>query len=402
MKVVYLDCSSGISGDMMLGALVDAGAPLDVIERGVQSLGLPQCRITRQEVKRRGCRATKIQVEHPAEHAHRHLHHITDMIDRSSLTQPQKDLAKRIFTRLAEAEACVHGTTVAKVHFHEVGAVDSIADIVGTAIAWTILAPDRAYCSPVATGAGTVEIAHGRVAVPAPATAELLKGIPLATSPVQVELTTPTGAALLATLVDEFTGMPAMTIETIGYGAGQRDLSEQPNILRLFVGQAAPTTASDVVWVLETNIDHAPGELLGHAMTKLLEAGALDVFVTPIQMKKNRPAVTLTVLSPPPLIEKLERIIFRETGSLGIRRWPASRHKLPRQPWVVQTPWGPVQGTVAEMEDGYRSFSPEYDSCRQLAEQNQLPLRTVYEAAQAAFVSCPPPEAHRAGGQTTI
>lgn len=392
MKIVYLDCSSGISGDMLLGALVDAGSSLEVIQTGLQSLGLGDCRVTCTDVKRQGFRAKKIRVEHPPQHVHRHLHHITQMIDGSSLDANQKELAKRVFVRLAEAEARVHGTTIEKVHFHEIGAVDSIADIVGTAIAWSLLRPDRVYCAPVPVGGGTVQIAHGRVAVPAPATAELLKGIPLATSTVQAELTTPTGAALLATLVDEFTGMPAMTVQTIGYGAGERDLKEQPNILRLFIGETAPEIVSDVVWVLETNLDDTSGEILGHTMTKLLEAGALDVFMTPIQMKKNRPGVILTTLCHGQLVEKLERILFRETGSLGIRRWPASRHKLSRHTVTVQTPWGPVQGTVAELETGVRCFSPEYDSCRQLAQQSGLALRQVYEAARAAFQSMAVPK----------
>jgi uncharacterized protein (TIGR00299 family) protein len=385
MKIAYLDCSSGISGDMTLGALVDAGVPLQAIQAGLDSLGLRGCRLVTEEVKRHGFRATKLRVEHEPEKAHRHLHHITDMIDASQLSARQKELAKRIFTRLGEAEAKVHGSTLRKVHFHEVGAVDSIADIVGSAIAWDLLGVDRIHCSPIPTGQGHIEIAHGRVGVPAPATAELLKGVPLLASPVAAELTTPTGAAIVVTLVDEFGGMPSMSIEGIGYGAGDRDFSEQANVLRLFVGDAQDKTVSDVVWVLETNLDDVPGEVIGHCTTRLAESGALDVYTTAIQMKKNRPGVKLSVLCRPAELEKLERIIFKETGTLGVRRWAACRHKLERRPHRVETAWGAIEGKLAVLEDGAISFSPEFESCRQIAESHQVALRDVYDAARRAF-----------------
>ncbi len=391
MKIAYLDCSSGISGDMTLGALVDAGIPLDPIQSGVSSLGLPEIRITSEEVKRHGFRATKIRIAHPPEKAHRHLHHITDMIDASALTGTQKELAKRIFTRLGEAEAKVHGTTIRKVHFHEVGAIDSIADIVGAAIAWDLLGVERIYCSPVPVGQGEIEIAHGRVGLPAPATAELLKGIPIAASVARAELTTPTGAAILATLVDEFGGVPAMSIEAIGYGAGDRELTEQPNVLRLFVGEAASHAVSDVVWVLETNLDDVSGEVIGHCLTRLGEAGALDVYTTAIQMKKNRPGVKLTVLCRAEQMEKLERIVFKETATLGIRRWAASRHKLERRPHLVDTAFGSVAGKLAVLENGEISFSPEFEACRTIAQDKQVALREVYDAARQAFAAGPPP-----------
>src|SRR5262245_24475235 len=238
MRIAYLDCASGISGDMTLGALVDAGADLSVIQAGIDSLGLPGCRLVRTEVKKKGFRATQITVEHEPEHKHRHLHHITAMIDGSTLTTRQKELAKRIFQKLAEAEAKVHGSTIEKVHFHEVGAVDSIADIVGSAIGFDLLGIDRIECSPIPTGHGFVEIAHGRCSIPAPATGELLRGVPLAPLDVEGELTTPTGASIAAALVEQFGPLPAMTVDRIGYGAGQKDFP-QPNILRLLVGEAA-------------------------------------------------------------------------------------------------------------------------------------------------------------------
>ncbi|MCA9221115.1 MAG: nickel pincer cofactor biosynthesis protein LarC [Pirellulaceae bacterium] len=385
MKIAYFDCISGISGDMTLGALADVGVPLDQIQQAIDSLGLPSCRLASTEVKKNGFRATKVSVEHEPEHAHRHLHHITDMIDASQLTPAQKELAKRIFTRLGEAEAKVHGSTLRKVHFHEVGAVDSIADIVGAAVGLDLLGVDRIYCSPVPTGHGFVKIAHGRVSIPAPATAELLRGIPLAAAEAEAELTTPTGAAIVATVVDQFGPLPSMKIDNIGYGAGDRDLPNQPNILRLMIGEATDDRGADQVWVLETNLDDVTGELIGHCTTLLFDAGALDVYTTAIQMKKNRPGVKLTVLCQADRLAKLERIIFRETATLGIRRWLASRHKLERRPHTVETTWGAVEGKLALLGDDSVSFSPEFESCRRIAEQHQVPLKDVYEAARSAF-----------------
>ena len=385
MKIAYLDCMSGISGDMTLGALVDAGVDLAALNAAIETLGIPGCRLVATEVKKKGFRATQVTVEHQPEHAHRHLHHITDMIDASRLTDRQKDIARRIFTRLGEAEAKVHGTTIRKVHFHEVGAVDSIADIVGAAVAWDLLGVDRIAASPVPTGRGTIEIAHGRVSIPAPATAELLQGIPIAESQVEAELTTPTGAAILATLVDTFGPLPAMTVARIGYGAGQRYLAEQANVLRLFVGETSNVTTSDQVWVLETNLDDISGEVIGYATTRLWEAGALDVYTTSIQMKKNRPGVLLSVLCPPEKIDTIEQILFRETGTLGIRRYSVSRHKLERRAHTVETPWGPIAGKLGWLPGAPPSFSPEFESCQRVAAEQGLPLRAVYEAAQKAF-----------------
>jgi uncharacterized protein (TIGR00299 family) protein len=385
MRIAYLDCSSGISGDMTLGALVDAGVPLDAIQQGIDSLALPSCRLEATEVKKHGFRATHIRVVHEPEHKHRHLHHIEEMIDGSQLAESQKQLAKRIFRRLGEAEAKVHGTTIEKVHFHEVGAVDSIADIVGSAIGWDLLGVDRIVASAIPTGTGTIKIAHGRVSVPAPATAELLKEIPLAPSGVEAELTTPTGAAMAATLVDQFGEIPALRIDTIGYGAGTRDLEDRPNVLRLLVGQAEPSLVSDQAWLLETNLDDVSGEWIGYCTGQLMDAGALDVYTTAVQMKKNRPAVVLSVLCREGDIVPLETIVFRETGTMGVRRWPVSRHKLPRKPHVVDTPWGQVTGKVGLLAAGAPVFAPEYESCRIVATASGTPLREVYQAAVRAF-----------------
>lgn len=386
MRIAYIDCFSGISGDMLLGALVDAGVELEPIQAGIASLGLANCRLVAKEVKRHGFRATKVDVEHEPEHTHRHLHHITAMIDGSALTTRQKGLATRVFTRLAEAEAKVHGTTVQKVHFHEVGAVDSIADIVGGAIGLDLLGAERIVCSPIPTGYGTVRIAHGTVSIPAPATAELLQGVPLAPSLVESELTTPTGAAIVSTLAHAFGPLPVMQIDRIGYGAGSRDFEMQANVARLFVGNSETPAESDQVWILETNLDDISGELIGHTTQLLFEAGALDVYTTAIQMKKNRPGVMLSVICQAEHTERLEEILFRETTTLGIRRWAAGRSKLHRRAASVETQWGTVAGKVARLRGGER-FSPEYDACRQIASIHHVPLKEIYEAAQQAYAS---------------
>ncbi len=386
MKIAYFDCPSGISGDMTLGALVDAGVPLAALQSGLDSLSIPGLKLTSAEVNRKGYRACKVTVEHEPEHKHRHLHHIIEMIEKSQLTPAQKELAGRIFQRIGEAEAKVHGIPIRKVHFHEVGAVDSIADIVASAIGLNLLGVDRIVSSPIPTGTGYIEIAHGRTSVPAPATAEILRGIPLAASQVEGELTTPTGAAILATICDSFGPLPAMTIETIGYGAGSNDWKSQANIVRLMVGTSSESTLqSDEVWVLETNIDDTPGEVIGHVTGLLGEAGALDVYTTAVQMKKNRPGVVVTVLAQPEKLNKLEKILFNELGTLGVRRWLCARHKLDRRQHTVTTPWGPVEGKLASLPEGGVSFSPEFEACKAIAAEKGLTLREVHETALKAF-----------------
>jgi uncharacterized protein (TIGR00299 family) protein len=385
MRIAYLDCASGISGDMTLGALVDAGVDLAAIQAGIASLGLPNVKLVATEVKKKGFRATQITVEHEPEHKHRHLHHITAMIDGSVLTPRQKELATRIFTRLAEAEAKVHGSTIQKVHFHEVGAVDSIADIVGSAIGWDLLGVEQIMASAVPTGTGFIEIAHGRCSVPAPAVGELLKGVPLAESHVPFELTTPTGAAILAALASSHGPVPAMKIEHIGYGAGQRDLEQQANLLRLLVGEAVGKPTGEQIWVIETNLDDISAELVGYAAKRLRQAGALDVFTTPIQMKKTRPAVMLSLLCRESEIEQMESILFRETSTLGVRRHAVQRSTLRRESHSVTTPWGQVDGMLAWFGSDPPKFSPEFESCQQIAQQHGVPLKDVYAAAQKAY-----------------
>lgn len=376
---------------MTLGALVDAGADLAAIQAGIDSLGLPSCRLVASEVKKCGFRATQISVEHEPEQKHRHLHHITAMIDHSKLAPRQQELAKRIFVRLAEAEAKVHGTTIAKVHFHEVGAVDSVADIVGSAIGFDLLGIERVVCSPLPTGRGYLEIAHGRCAIPAPATGELLRGVPLALLDVEGELTTPTGAAIVAALANKFGPLPAMTVELIGYGAGQKDFPH-PNVLRLLVGEGVPDVVADnvptelrpqteAIVVLETNLDDASGVAIGHCIERLWAAKALDVSLTPIQMKKGRPGVLVSVQAMSADADRLQAILFRETPTLGVRRSTVMRTVLAREELVVATPWGPVAGKVAYLPDGSRRFSPEYEACRVLAERQGVSLAEVMQAA---------------------
>ncbi|MCG8584277.1 MAG: nickel pincer cofactor biosynthesis protein LarC [Pirellulales bacterium] len=386
-RIAYLDCASGISGDMTLGALVDAGADPAAMQDAIDSLGLPSCRLVTEEVKKAGFRALQMNVNYEPEHAHRHLHHIVDMIDGSSATDRAKSLAKQIFQIIGEAEAKVHGTTIQKVHFHEVGAVDSIADVVGTAVGFDLLDVERVTASPIPTGHGYIQIAHGRTSIPAPATAEILAGVPLAETEIEGELTTPTGAAIVKTLCQEFGPLPAMSIEAIGYGAGQRDYDTHPNLLRLIIGQTQNAVASDTVWLLETNLDDVSGEVIGHTMETLLAAGALDVYTTAIGMKKNRPGTMLSVLAPADSVDALEAILFRETTTLGIRRTRVNRHTLRRSEQTVDTAYGPVLGKVAELPDGSTRFAPEYESARQRAQGHNTSIRDVYAAADAAYRS---------------
>ncbi|QDV33951.1 nickel pincer cofactor biosynthesis protein LarC [Tautonia plasticadhaerens] len=386
MRIAYFDCFSGISGDMTLGALVDSGVDPQAIVESVRRLGL-DFELTFETVRRGGFRATYARVVAPEEHAHRHLHHIEAMIDRAELPPRQVELAKRIFTRLGEAEANAHGMDLQKVHFHEVGAVDSIVDIVGAAVGLDLLGVERFEASPIPPGRGSVMAAHGRMPLPAPGTAELLRGVPLADSPIEMELTTPTGAAIVSTICERFGPLPAMTVDTIGHGAGTKEIHGQANIVRLFVGTTAESPDSDRVWILETNLDDLPGELVGYATGRLMEAGALDAFVTPIYMKKNRPGVMLSVLCTEAKLEAMEAILFRETTTLGVRRHPVSRHKLRRKAAEVQTPLGPIRGKLGWLGDRPPTFSPEYDDCARVASERGVPLREVYRLAHEAHAS---------------
>jgi len=388
-RIAHFDCFSGISGDMTLGALIGAGVSADAIRSGLDSLQLP---ITMDvEETLRGCFvATQVTIKGPDEQPHRFLRDIQTIIEAGRLTQKQRDLALAIFRRIGAAEAAAHGMELDKVHFHEVGALDSIADIVGAAIGLDLLDVDEFTSRPVPTGHGTVKAAHGLMPVPAPATAALLQGVPLAPSPIQSELTTPTGAAILTSVVTRWLDSPVMTIESIGYGAGQKDFAEQANVLRLFVGtrnESNPLIGyqSDEIWVLETNLDDVSGEIVGYCFDRLLAAGALDVFTLPIQMKKHRPGVLLTVLVDDAHLATAEEILFMETGTLGLRRRRAQRHKLHRAAHTVVTPWGPIRGKLGWRQGERPVFSPEHDDCARAAGAANIPLREVIDAALTAY-----------------
>lgn len=384
MRVGYFDCFSGVSGDMTLGALVDAGVDGRAIIEAVGGLGLPG-ELSFETVRRGGFRATHARVRTEEEHAHRHWRNIEAIIDKSALTGSQKDLSKQIFLKLGEAEARVHGIDLARIHFHEVGAVDSIIDIVGSAVGLDLLGVDRFECSAVPPGRGFVRAEHGRMPLPAPATAEILKGVPMAESHVEMEMTTPTGAAIVTTVAERFGPLPAMTVESIGLGAGTREVPGQANVLRLFVGVLASSAGADRVFMLETNLDDIPGEVVGYTTVKLLEAGALDVFTTPIQMKKNRPGVMISVLCDEARVPAMEDILFRETTTLGVRRFPVSRHKLNRKAVDVETEFGAIRGKLGWLANRPPTFSPEYDDCARIAADRDVPLRVVFDAANAAY-----------------
>jgi uncharacterized protein (TIGR00299 family) protein len=389
VRVAHFDCFSGISGDMVLGAVIDAGVPADAIRAALASLGLP-ITLEIERVKRNGIAATKVNVVAPDQEDYRFLPDVEAIIARGQLTDRQRELALAIFRKLAVAEAAVHGMPLERVHFHEVGALDSIADIIGSAVGLDLLGAAKFTSRPVPPGSGSVKCAHGLMPVPAPATAELLKGVPLAASAVKGELTTPTGAAILTTVVGEYTDSPVLTVSAIGRGAGTKDFFEQPNILRLFVGEASahgrpPVGADecDTVWVLETNLDDVPAEVMGYCVEALFAAGALDVFSVPVQMKKNRPGVLLSVLADAGAVPALEAILFRETGTFGVRRHRAERSKLRRETVAVRTQWGEVKAKRGWRGDGFEILTPEYEDCARVARQHQVPLRVVYDAVRA-------------------
>jgi uncharacterized protein (TIGR00299 family) protein len=400
MRVAHFDCFSGISGDMTLAALLDLGVSADAVRAGIASLGLP-IKITIEKIRKGGFAATQIYIDAPPQEDHRHLPEIEAILSRGNLTPTQRDLALRIFRRLAVAEAAVHGVPVEEVHFHEVGALDSIADIAGSAIALDLLGVEQFTSSPVAVGSGTVKCEHGVMPIPTPATAELLKGVPLRPCPIKSELTTPTGAAILTSIVTEYVDTPAMAIEQIGHGAGSKDFLEQPNLLRIFLGRATssplPTAGeelgvrgdADTIWVLETNLDDLPGEIVGYCFDLLFAAGALDVFTTPIQMKKNRPGILLSVLAADANFAAIETILFRETRTFGIRRYRAERHKLKREAITVETPWGPVRCKRGWRDGQEAIVTPEYEDCARIAREQNVPLRSVYERIARIIATSP-------------
>ena len=401
MRIAYLDCFSGISGDMFLGALLDAGVPFELFEKTVADLNVGatlQC----SRVTRAGIAATKLDVivggerDMPREefwaqrsgHSHhsRHLGEILQIIAAAAISERAKQLASEIFLALATAEAKVHNAGIEDIHFHEVGAADAIVDIVCAAVGAQALGVEQFLCSPLNVGAGTVACAHGTMPVPAPGTLELLEGAPIYSGEIQKELVTPTGAAIVKVLASSFGPRPTMRTETVGYGAGSRDFSGHANVLRISIGELAATNITagaareESIAILEANLDDLSPQLIGYIADQAFAEGALDVFTTPVQMKKNRPGTVLTILAPPELEERLRALIFRESSTLGVRVRHETRYALPRHYESVATPWGEVRMKVAGI-NGASQYAPEYEDCRRIAAEHHVPLKHVMQEA---------------------
>ncbi len=390
-RIAYLDCFSGISGDMVLGALVDAGAELREIESGLRGLGLENWSISAEKVQRGAIFATHVKVKSGEEHHHRGLSVILKRIEEANLAPRVAARATKIFERLAAAEAKVHNIEVEKVHFHEVGAVDSIVDIVGSAIGFELLGIDEFACSRLDVGGGQVKTAHGVLPVPAPATAELLRGAPTYSSGIERELVTPTGAAIATTLATRYAEIPAMTLGTIGYGAGSADLKEKANVMRLLIGDSAASESEvggqwdSPVTVIETNLDDMSPQIYGYFAERALAAGALDVFSTPVQMKKNRPGQLVTLLSEHENVTRLIDLIFSETTTIGVRMYDVRRKTLNREFVPVETPLGSVRMKVSRMNGTILNATPEYEDCQRIAAARGVPLKQVIAAASFEF-----------------
>ncbi len=389
MKLCYFDCFSGIAGDMTLGALVDAGADLNEIDTELRKLGLAGWSLRAEKVRRGPLQATKVDVKVEGhQHHHRGLADILKLIEKATLPPRVWARATEVFKCLGEAEARVHGIPIDKVHFHEVGAVDAIVDIVGACVGFELLGIEGFVCSPLNVGGGSVQTEHGLLPVPAPATADMLRQAPTYSTGIQRELVTPTGAALVAGLVNRFGPLPAMTVAKIGYGAGSFEFKEQPNVLRLFLGEtaeAAASTEEPEVSILEANLDDMTPEVGGYVLEQALAAGALDVYFTPVQMKKNRPGVVLTVICPPERADALARLIFEQTTTIGLRQSSARRRVLERAFVTVKTPLGDVRMKLARLNGRILNAAPEYDDCQRLAREKGVPLKQVLADAQFYF-----------------
>jgi uncharacterized protein (TIGR00299 family) protein len=407
LKTLYLDIFSGLSGDMFIGAMLDLGLELEHLERELGKLHVAGYHLHASRAKRMAIEGTKFDVhlahdhdhhhEHPHEHSHHHEHvhgrayaEIRQLIVDSALSGWVKTKAAAVFHRVAVAEGKIHGQPAEQVHFHEVGAVDSIVDIVGACVALEFFGRPRVLASAVVDGCGWIDCAHGRFPIPAPATLEILaaRGVPISQCEEPHELITPTGAALLAEFVETFGPLAEFAPERIGFGVGGRENKTRPNVVRAMLGRSASATThdweTDTVAVLETHLDDANPEWLGHFMDKTMAAGALDVTLTPAQMKKNRPGVLLTVLCALTEADKFSELILRHTSAFGVRRTVAERRKLRRQFRAVQTPYGIVSVKIGQLDGHVFQTAPEYESCRKLAEEKNVPLKIVYEAALAA------------------
>jgi hypothetical protein len=392
VRIAYFDCPSGAAGDMIMGALVDAGVPFEALREELAKLRLGGFSLERREVMKGVFRATKIDVRvhdhgagaagHPHAHPVRNLGAILDLIGASGLPDPVKDRAARIFRRLGEAEARVHGTTVDEVHFHEVGAVDAIVDVTGACVGLHLLGVDAVHCSALPLGGGFVAGAHGRIPVPGPGTAELLKGFPVVDTGVKRELVTPTGAAILTTLAAGAGAMPAMTVEAVGYGAGDMDL-DAPNVVRVFLGRADEPGGRETIVQIETTVDDMQPQLWEAVMERLFESGALDVYLTPVTMKKSRPGIVLTALCSPDRVTELSRVLFEESPTIGVRWTAYQRERLEREMTMVTTAYGPVPFKVSRLAGRVVTVTPEFDEIRKIARAKGLPVREVLDQARA-------------------
>jgi uncharacterized protein (TIGR00299 family) protein len=401
MKLAYFDCFSGISGDMTLGALVDAGCPVERLRAELRALQVPGWELTAEKVWKNGMAATYVKVKTEDQSKHRSLSAILEILEKSGLAPGVRERAGAIFRKLGEAEARVHDVPVEKIHFHEVGAVDAIVDIVGACIGFHALGIEKFACSALNVGGGTAKMAHGILPVPAPATANLLQGKPTYSNGVQKELVTPTGAAIVATLCDSFGPQPGMSVSAIGYGAGTADLEGQPNVVRIMIGEevgvakseekgaqpglAVPLGFDEEIAVIEANLDDMNPQIYGYFLEKALGAGALDVYTTPVQMKKNRPGTLLTVLCKPQDTNALMSLIFAETTTFGVRTYRAQRRVLPRE-WVnVGTEFGEVRIKVSRVNGRILHVAPEFEDCRKLAVEKNVPLQRVIAEAMRKY-----------------
>jgi uncharacterized protein (TIGR00299 family) protein len=375
MKILYFDCFSGISGDMTLSALLDLGLPREKLKAELEKLGLGNYSLEISEGSRSGIAALGLEVRvGPQEEQHRHFADIRRMIEDSSLAQRVKDSSLAVFHRLAEAEGKVHKRALEEVHFHEVGAIDSIVDIVGTAIGVDYFRPEAIFSSELPMGRGFVQAQHGRLPLPAPATLEILKGLPVKSVELEGELVTPTGAAIVAALSSKTLPFPAMTVQRVGYGMGKKEFPDRPNLLRLVLGEAPGNYLADRVAVLESNIDDMNPEFYDYLMERLFRLGALDVSLSPVMMKKNRPGTLLRVIADEKDTEKLSEAVLQESTSLGVRKYLVDRKKLPREVREVETRFGKVRVKVS----GHLRFQPEYDDCRRIAMEKGVPIQEVY------------------------
>jgi uncharacterized protein (TIGR00299 family) protein len=388
MKVAYFDCFSGISGDMTLGALIDAGCDIDYLRSELRGLQVPGWELSAEKIWKNGMAATYVKVKTVDQSKHRPLSAIFEILQKSQLAPLVRERASVIFTKLGEAEALVHDVPLGKIHFHEVGAVDAIVDIVGACIGFHALGIEKFACSALNVGSGTTKMAHGVLPVPAPATANLLRGKPTYSSGVQKELVTPTGAAIVATLCDSFGSQPPMSVSAIGYGAGTADLEGQPNVVRIMIGEAAEKTNTgfdEEIAVIEANLDDMNPQIYGYFLEMALARGALDVYTTPVQMKKNRPGTLLTVLCKPQDTNTLMSLIFAETTTFGARTYRAQRRTLPREFLSVATAFGDVRIKISRVNGRILHVAPEYDDCSKLAMEKNVPLQRVISEALRAY-----------------